>query len=144
VPLVAFLAVLDGHKTRRAEKIFFVKKMAVWQIWPLNGPRKWANFFLSYIYIIFIPKLTPRNNDQKGVLNTGAYNFDDIWAFGGPDLVKNGKKIGHLTIKNRPSFKNDDPLPLPFKSRPKRGSNEPPPVRVRAMWPEKNRSLPWP
>ena len=45
VPLVAFLAVLDGHKTSRAEKIFFVKKMAVWQIWPLNGPRKWANFF---------------------------------------------------------------------------------------------------
>ena len=27
---------------------------------------------------------------------------------------------------------------------PKKGSNEPPQVRVRAMWLEKNRSLPWP
>ena len=86
MPLVAFLAVLDGHKTSRAEKIFFVKKMAVWQIWPLNGPRKWANFFYRGT------KIYPPENDRKGVRNTGAYNFDDIWAFGGPDLVKNGQK----------------------------------------------------
>ena len=83
---MAFLAVLDGHKTSRAEKIFFVKKMDVWQIWPLNGPKSGPIFFLV------VPKFTPRKNDRKGVLNTGAYNFDDIWAFGGPDLVKNGQK----------------------------------------------------
>ena len=29
---------------------------------------------------------------RKGVLNTDAYNFDDIWAFRGPDLVKTGQK----------------------------------------------------
>ena len=48
--------------------------------------QKWAFFFLV------VPKLTPRKNDRKGVLKTGAYKFDDIWAFGGPDLVKNGQK----------------------------------------------------
>ena len=87
MPLVAFLAVLDGHKTSLAEKIFFMrKKMDVWQIWPLNGPKNRPIFFLV------VPKFTPRKNDRKGVLNTGAYNFDDIWAFRGPDLVKNGQK----------------------------------------------------
>ena len=48
--------------------------------------QKWAIFFLV------VPKFTPRKTDWKGVLNTSAYNFHDIWAFGGPDLVKNGQK----------------------------------------------------
>ena len=39
VRLAAFLAVLDGSKTRRAEKIFFRKKMGIWQIWPPDGPK---------------------------------------------------------------------------------------------------------
>ena len=83
--LVAFLAVLDGHKTSWAEKIFFVKNGRMADM-ASQRAQKWANFFLV------VPKFAPRKNDQKGVLNTGAYNFDDIWAFGGPDLVKNGQK----------------------------------------------------
>ena len=45
VRLAAFLAVLDGSKTRRAEKIFFRKKMGIWQIWPLDGPKSGPIFF---------------------------------------------------------------------------------------------------
>ena len=82
VRLAAFLAVLDGSKTRRAEKIFFVKKMGIWQIWPLDGPKSGPIFFPV------VPKFTPRKSDRKGVLNTGAHTFHDIWAFGGPGLVK--------------------------------------------------------
>ena len=48
VVLGAFLAVLDGRKTRRAEKIFFVKKMGIWQIWPLDGPKSGPFFFTWY------------------------------------------------------------------------------------------------
>ena len=48
--------------------------------------QKWANFFFV------VPKFAPRKNDREGVLNMGAYNFHDVWAFGGPDLVKNGQK----------------------------------------------------
>ena len=48
--------------------------------------QKWTNFFSM------VPKFTPRKSDQKGVLNTGARNFHEIWAFGGPDLVKNSQK----------------------------------------------------
>jgi hypothetical protein len=86
VPLVALLAVLDGHKTSRAEKIFFVKKWPYGKYGLSTGPES------GPIFSIVVPKFTPRKNDRKGVLNTGAYNFDDIWAFGGPDLVKNGQK----------------------------------------------------
>ena len=60
--------------------------MDVRQIWPLNGPKSGPIFFSHGT------KIYPPENDRKGVLNTGAYNFDDIWAFGGPDLVKNGQK----------------------------------------------------
>ena len=80
------MAVLDGRKTSRAEKIFFRKKMGIWQIWPPDGPKSGPIFFPV------VPKFTPRKNDRKGVLNAGAQNFHDIWAFGGPDLVKNGQK----------------------------------------------------
>ena len=45
VRLAAFLAVLDGRKTTRAEKIFFVKKMDIWQIWPPDGPKSGPFFF---------------------------------------------------------------------------------------------------
>ena len=86
VRLAAFLAVLDGRKTTRAEKIFFVKKIGIWQILPLDGPKSGPFFF------IVVPKFTPRKSDRKGVRNSGAQNFHDIWAFGGPDLVKNGQK----------------------------------------------------
>ena len=86
MPLVAFLAVLDGHKTSRAEKIFFVKKNGRMANMASQRAQKWANFFFV------VPKFTPRKNNRKGVLNTGAYNFDDIWAFGGPDFVKNAQK----------------------------------------------------
>ena len=87
VRLAAFLAVLDGRKTRRAEKIFFCKKIGIWQIWPLDGPKSEPIFFPV------VPKFTPRKSDRKGArLNAGAQNFHDIWAFGGPDLVKNGQK----------------------------------------------------
>ena len=86
VRLAAFLAVLDGSKTRRAEKIFFVKKWAYGKSGLPTGPKVGQFFF------IVVPKFTPRKNDRKGVLNTGAHTFHDIWAFGGPDLVKNGQK----------------------------------------------------
>ena len=49
--------------------------------------QKWANFFF-----IVVPKSTPRKRDLKGARNAGAYDFHDIWAFGGPSLVKNGQK----------------------------------------------------
>ena len=60
--------------------------MGIRQIWPLDGPK--SGPFFSPV----VPKFAPRKSDRKGVLNTGAYNFHDIWAFGGPDLVKNGQK----------------------------------------------------
>ena len=72
VRLAAFLAVLDGRKTSRAEKYFFVKKMGIWQIWPRDGPKSGPIFF------IVVPKFTPRKSDRKGVLNAGAQNFHDI------------------------------------------------------------------
>ena len=68
--------------------------MDVWQIWPLNGPKKWAFFFLV------VPKFTPRKGDRKGVRNAGVWNFHDIRAFGGPDLVK----IGHFDRKKNGDF----------------------------------------
>ena len=75
-----------AKKQAGPKKYFFVKKKGIWQIWPLDGPKSGPFFF------IVVPKFTPRKSDRKGVLNTGAYNFHDIWAFGGPDLVKNGQK----------------------------------------------------
>ena len=82
------MAVLDGHKTSRDEKMFYVKKKWTYGKYGLStGPKKVGRFFF-----LVVPKFTPRKNDRKGALNTGAYNFDDIWAFGGPDLVKNGQK----------------------------------------------------
>ena len=86
VRLAAFLAVLDGRKTRRAEKIFFRKKMGIWQIWPPDGPKSGPIFFSRGT------KIYPPESDRKGIGNAGAQNFHDIWAFGGPDLVKNGQK----------------------------------------------------
>ena len=81
------MAVLDGSKTRWAEKIFFRKKKWAYGKSGLStGPK------VGQIFFPVVPKFTPRKNDRKGVLNTGAYNFDDIWAFGGPDLVKNGQE----------------------------------------------------
>ena len=50
--------------------------------------QKRANFFFHVV-----PKFTPRKSDRKGVGNAGGQNFDDIWAFGGPDLVKIGQKM---------------------------------------------------
>ena len=87
MPLVAFLAVLDGNKTSRAEKNIFRKKNGRMANMASQRAPKMGQFFS-----IVVPKFTPRKNDRKGVRNTGAYNFDDIWAFGGPDLVKNGQK----------------------------------------------------
>ena len=84
--LAAFLAVLDDRKTSRAEKIFFREKNGHMANLASRWAQKWAIFF------IVVPKFTPRKNDQKGVRNAGAHNFHDIWAFGGPDLVKNGQK----------------------------------------------------
>jgi hypothetical protein len=84
---VAFLAVLGGHKTSRAEKNIFRKKNGRMANMASQRAQQWANFFFSWYQ-----NLPPRKNDRKGVLNTGAYNFDDIWAFRGSDLVKNGQK----------------------------------------------------
>jgi hypothetical protein len=82
------LAVLDGHKTSRAEKNIFRKKNGRMANMASQRAQKWAIFLL-----LVVPRFTPRRNNRKGVLNTGAYNFDDIWDFGGPDLVKNGQKL---------------------------------------------------
>jgi len=48
-------------------------------------PPKVGHFFFPVV-----PKFPPRKSDRKVVRNVGAHNFHDIWAFGGPDLVKNG------------------------------------------------------
>ena len=87
VPLGAFVAVLDGSKTSRAEKYFFRKKNGHMANLASRRAQKWANFFFHVV-----PKFTPRKSDRKGVGNAGAQNFHDIWAFGGPDLVENGQK----------------------------------------------------
>ena len=60
--------------------------MDIWHIRAPGGPKSGPIFF------IVVPKFTPRKSDRKRVLNAGAQNFHDIWAFGGPDLVKNGQK----------------------------------------------------
>jgi hypothetical protein len=67
-------------------KNIFRKKWPYGKYGLSTGPKSGPIFF------IVVPKFTPRNNDQKRVLNTGAYNFDDIWTFGGPDFVKNAQK----------------------------------------------------
>ena len=59
--------------------------------------QKWAIFFS-----LVVPKFTPRKSDRKGVRNAGVWNFHDIWAFGGPDLVK----IGHFDRKKNGDFFN--------------------------------------
>ena len=83
VRLAAFLAVLDGRKTSRAEKNIFRKKNGHMANLASRRAQKWAIFFPV------VPKFTPRKSDRKGVLNADAHTFHDIWAFGGPDLVKN-------------------------------------------------------
>ena len=60
VRLAAFLAVLDSQKTSRAGKIFFLKKMGIWQIWPRDGPKN-GHFFLSWYQ-----NLPPRKVTRKG------------------------------------------------------------------------------
>ena len=80
------MAVLDGSKTSRAEKNIFRKKWTYGKHGLSTGPTVGQFFFLV------VPKFTPRKSDRKGVGNAGAQNFHDIWAFGGPDLVKNGQK----------------------------------------------------
>ena len=68
--------------------------MGIWQIWPPDGPKSGPIFF------IVVPKFTPRKSDRKGVRNAGVWNFHDIWAFRGPDLVK----IGHFDRKKNGDF----------------------------------------
>ena len=81
-----FDVLFDGE-TDRVGKFIFCKKKAHMtkkcQITPLSPP-KVGQFFFPVV-----PKFTPRKSDRKGVGNTGAHTFYDIWAFGGPDLVKN-------------------------------------------------------
>ena len=89
------MAVLDGSKTSRRKKIFFRKKNGHMAHTGSRRAQKWANFFFSPHQ-----NFTPGKRTQKGARNAGAYDFHDIWAFGGPSLVKNG----HSTIKKNGHF----------------------------------------
>ena len=60
VRLAAFLAVLDGRKTRRAEKIFFRKKNGHMANLASRRAQKWVIFFPM------VPKFTPGKVTEKG------------------------------------------------------------------------------
>ena len=86
-----------SKKQAGAKKYFPLKKRTYGTYGLPAGPKAGQFFF------IVVPKSTPRKSDLKGARNVGAYDFHDIWAFGGPDLVKNGqnrpfdrKKNGHF------------------------------------------------
>ena len=75
-----------SKKQADLKEIFFRKKNGHMANMASQRAQKWAFFFLA------APKFTPRKSDRNGVRNTVVYNFHDIWAFGSPDLVKNGQK----------------------------------------------------
>ena len=83
-----FYVLFDGETDRVGKFIFCKKKDHMTKKCPKAplSPPKWANFFSRGT------KISPRKSDRKVVRNAGAHNFHDIWAFGGPDLVKNGQK----------------------------------------------------
>jgi len=62
VRLAAFLAVLDGRKTSRAEKIFFRKKKGHMANLASRRAQKWANFFLSWYQNLPPGKLTGKGS----------------------------------------------------------------------------------
>ena len=84
-----FYVLFDGETDRVGKFIFCKKKGPHDQKMPKSTPEppKVGQFFFPAV-----PKFPPRKSDRKVVRNAGAHNFHDIWAFGGPDLVKNGQK----------------------------------------------------
>ena len=92
------------------ENLFFVKKMGHMTKKcpkaPLSPP------IVGQFFFPVVPKFTPRQSDRKAVQQAGAHNFHDIWAFGGPNLVKNSQKSALRPSKKRPFFLNGHPAQL--------------------------------
>jgi len=81
VRLAAFLAVLDGRKTRRAEKIFFRKKNGHMANLASRRAQKWANFFLSWYQNLPPGKVTGKGSETRvfGIFTTFGPSEVQIW-----------------------------------------------------------------
>ena len=80
VRLAAFLAVLDGRKTSRAEKYFFVKKWAYGKSGLSTGP-KVGQFFLSWYQNLPPGKVTGKGSETRvfGIFTTFGPSEVQIW-----------------------------------------------------------------
>ena len=72
------MAVMDGSKTSRRKKIFFVKKWTYGTYGLPAGPKMGQFFFLA------APKFYPRQKDPKRVLSAGAWGLVPKSAVWGP------------------------------------------------------------
>ena len=68
VRLAAFLAVLDGSKTRRAEKIFFRKKNGHMANLASRRAQKWANFFFPWYQNLPPGKVTGKGSETRALI----------------------------------------------------------------------------
>jgi len=81
VRLAAFLAVLDGSKTRRAEKIFFRKKNGHMANLASRRAQKWANFFFTWYQNLPPGKVTGKGSETRAlrIFTTFGPSEVQIW-----------------------------------------------------------------
>ena len=69
------------EKQAGPKKIFFVKKMGIWQIWPPDGPKSGPIFFLSWYQNLPPGKVTGKGSETRvfGIFTTFGPSEVQIW-----------------------------------------------------------------